>query len=451
MNQETKVGLFLIIALSIIAASAVMLGGINIFSRRAKYFADFVDVEALPPKAAVKISGVEVGKVLGVDLIDQKARVTLGIKPGTKLYGNAIARIGSTGIIGTRFVELETGTPDNPLMEPGSVIQAEDGVGLSDVMKRVSTLFEDDDEYGDASMNLKATLYNIRVITDALKVAMGDRPEDLTAIVSNIKALTQSARTFTKDLAEITQERKEDVKVALGKFRDISDKLDNLLGRIEKGEGTIGALMSDEETANNVKSAVASIKDTAASAKKVLGRFTLIDTYWNYRFRYDTRDEEGRSDAGVTIVPRPGKFYAVGVSNIGAPISNEKHLVHERKNRITAVMGADWGPFTGYAGAIRSDGGVGLNFRPLWWSKEWNRRLELTAEASDFSRERVVKGRRIEGTVYNVGGRVALTRWLWVGARGEDLGERGAFMGYTNIVFRDEDLAYLLGFASFAR
>jgi hypothetical protein len=46
---------------------------------------------------------------------------------------------------------------------------------------------------------------------------------------------------------------------------------------------------------------------------------------------------------------------------------------------------------------------------------------------------------------------MAITRWLWVGVRAEDILERPAIMGYTNIVFRDEDLAYLLGFASVAR
>jgi hypothetical protein len=209
--------------------------------------------------------------------------------------------------------------------------------------------------------------------------------------------------------------------------------------------------VSDDKAGKDVKEAVASIKDTANSAKKVLGRFTQINVYWNYRYRYDFRDEESKSDIGLTFVPRPGKFYGFGVTNLGRVPTDEKHTVYERKNRITAVLGKDYGPITGYAGAIRSSGGVGVNVRPLVWLPKWYRRFELNSEISDFSREDVVRGRKLERPLLSAGAHIALNRWLWIGARGEDLLERGRFLAYTNIVFRDEDLAYFFGFASLAR
>ena len=73
------------------------------------------------------------------------------------------------------------------------------------------------------------------------------------------------------------------------------------------------------------------------------------------------------------------------------------------------------------------------------------------ADASDFTRERVVQGEELEDALVNVGANVAVTRWLWLGARWRDVMERSAFEAYANIIFRDEDLSYLFGFASFAR
>lgn len=451
MNQETKVGLFVLVALAVIMASAVMLGGVNIFSRHKKFYSEFDDVQALPPKATVKISGVEVGKVLKVELVNNRARVTLGVDPEISIYEDAVARIGSSGIIGTRFVEIIPGSADKKLLEPGSVIEGLGGSGLGAMVEQLSAVFQPDEEFGDPIKNVKALLYNLRTVSDSFREAMGDRPQDIKTIVANIKALTESTKIFTQDLADITQSRKEDVKSALAKFKSITDRLDAILAKVESGDGTIGTLVNDEQTATNVKEAVASIKETAKSAKNFLGRFSEIRTFWNYRYRYDARDDEGKSDIGVKIVPREGKFYAVGVSHVGEPITDEKRLEFERKNRITGVMGADWGPFTGYAGAIRSDGGAGLDFRPLWWNKDWGKRVTLTAEASDFERDRTVKGQRLEGPVVSVGGHIAITPWLLVGARGEDIMERGAFMSYTNIVFEDKDLAYLLGFVGLAR
>lgn len=451
MTAETKVGFFLIAALSVLLASAVFLGDMNILGRRAHYAVDFEDAEALPPKAAVKISGVEIGKVSKVELIDGRARVKIAIDPSIELYDDAHARIGSTGIIGTRFVDLEPGTPSANLLTRGSVIQGQSGAGLNEVMKKVATLFDDEEEYGEASDNFKAILFNIRKVTDSLNTAMGDNPQDIKEIVHNIKDFSESAKIFGQDLREITQGRKEDIKVALAKFRSVTEKLDAILGKIERGEGTIGALVSDEKTATEVKEAVTSLSSTAQSANSVFGRFTKLRTYWNYRLRYDARDDEAKSDAGVTIVPRKGKFYAFGVTNIGQVPSNEKYLYSERKNRITAVLGGDYGPFTGYGGAIRSRGGVGLNFRPLWKFKKVGRRFELNAETYDFDRDKVVRGEHLKGPNLDAGGHIALTRWLWVGARGEDLLERPAFVSYANLIIGDEDLAYLLGFIGLAR
>ena len=54
MNQETKVGLFLLMAMGVVLPSILFIGNIKIFRRTSPFYIDFVDVEALPPKAAVK-------------------------------------------------------------------------------------------------------------------------------------------------------------------------------------------------------------------------------------------------------------------------------------------------------------------------------------------------------------------------------------------------------------
>ncbi len=451
MNQETKVGMFLLVAIAAILAAIIFLGDIHLFERRHRFRIDFDNVEALPPKAAVKISGVEVGKVLRVSLVDHHARVLIAIDPSIALYENATARIGSTGIIGTRFVELKTGTSDMPELPKGSIIKGVGSAGMEQMMDKLSSLFEDDPKYGNAADNLKATISNFRNITDSLNSALADRGKDLESILVNVKEMAESAKVFAADLEDITQSRKEDIKVALAKFRDISERLDAIMVKIQKGEGTIGTLVSDEKTAADVKSAVASIRETADSAKEVLGRVTRINSYWNYRYRYDYRDKESRSDAGVTFVPRPGKFYAVGVTNIGERPDREKETQYERKNRITAVLGGELGPLTGYAGAIRSAGGVGGSFRPLWKSPKWGRRFEFQTEVSDFSRDRVVNGEVLDKPVWSAGAHLALTRWLWVGVRQEDMLEHSAFQTYANVILLDRDFAYLLGLSALAR
>lgn len=451
MNTETKVGLFLMAALGAVLTSILTLGNVQFFNRNHRYYVDFTNVDALPPKAAVKVAGVEIGKVRRVALVDGRARVTIDVDPKVSLYADAIARVGSTGIIGTKFVELTPGTPQAALLESGSTIRGENGGSLNEMVSKLSGLFDTDAKNGNAVDNLKETIANIRNVSRALNIAMGNHAQDMEEIVLNVRDLTSSLKVFSAHLEEVSTHSKDDLKVAIEKFRGVGEKLDALLAKITRGEGTIGALMSDEKTEKEVKEAVTSIKDTAASAKKVLGRFTNINVYWNGRYRYDFKDHEGKVDVGIKFVPRPGKFYAFGVSHVGEPIDDEKHRAFERKNRIDATLGKDYGPFTGYVGAIRSRGGAGLNFRPFFNLPALSRRFELTTDISDFSRDRVVQGRHLDRAFLNAGAHLAITKWLWFGARAEDLLERTAFMAYTNVVFRDEDLSYLFGFLSFAR
>jgi phospholipid/cholesterol/gamma-HCH transport system substrate-binding protein len=451
MTKETKVGLFLIGALALISVSIVFLGKIKLFHHTKVYYLDFATIEALPPKGAVKVAGVEIGVVSKVELIKGRARVTIKIDPELQLYANARVRIGSTGFIGTRFVELEPGSEPAPPLPEGSKITGESATSLNDMIARLSSLFSEDEKYGSAVGNMKATLAHIRHVSEALDKALGQRDKELEEIVLNIRDLTQHAKVFAKDLEEVSTERKEDIKLALAKFKDVSVKLDDILEKINSGEGTLGALINDKKTASDVKEAIASVKDTAAGAKRVIGRFTMVNVFWDYRLRYDMRDSEYRSDVGITFSPRAGKYYSVGVTNIGERPSDENHTAYEKKNRILATMGADYGPFTGYAGAIRSDGGFGLNFRPLWKFKKWERRLELNSEVTDFKRDRVVNGQVLNKAWLAGGVHFALVRWFWVGVRCEDILERPAWQAYANVVFRDDDFAYLLGLASVAR
>ncbi len=451
MNQETKVGLFFLLSLAAILGGILFLGDVQLFSHRHSYFVEFDDVQALPPKAAVKISGVEVGKVKSIQLVAGRARVEIGVEPGILIYQNGTASIGSTGIIGTRFVDIRPGTPESPLLESGSIIQGLKGSTLNNTMDSIAALFEDDEKYGNIVENLKATVSNIRRISESLNVALGNHSQDLEQIVLNVRDLTENTKVFTNVLAELGTEKKMDLKVTIEKLRGITTKLDDVMERITAGKGTIGALVTDEETAKNMKSAVASIKETAGSASQVFGRFTKFKFYWDYRYRYDFRDKESRSDGNITIAPRLDKFYTIGATNIGDPIADESHQAYERKNRINAYMGGTWGAFTGYAGAIRSAGGVGFSVKPLWKIKPLQDLVRLTGEVTDFSRDRVVKGNRIKGAWVAVGAEVSPIHWLRVGVRNEDILERPAVLGYANVLISDDDIAYLLGLATLGK
>jgi phospholipid/cholesterol/gamma-HCH transport system substrate-binding protein len=451
LNQETKVGVFTMAGLALFAASVLILGDVTIKQRYPLHIY-FEDAEGLPDKGPVKVAGVEVGLVEGKVLDGQRAKVTVRMNKGVRVHADARATIASTGLIGSKYLELALGGPEAPVLEPGDTLVGEPSVSFDDIMKKAGEFFRDDPEHGSPSENARETLANLRNISKALNAALGQQQRELVEIVQNVRSLTGHVDNISRNLDEVLEGQRGDLETLLAKSRSISERLDDLLARIQRGEGTVGKLMSDKEMGEDLKETVSSVKAAAKEAKSILGRIALIETYWDYRQRYDFEDEQWRADVGLRIVPRKGKFYFLQGNNLGTRQDrNDPANDFEKKNTLTAVMGRDFGPVTLYGGVIRSAGGAGVRVRPLPWAP-WQRRLELEAEAYDFPRDEVVRGVELDKPVYNAGARVLVKDpWLWVGGQVEDIAERQNFNANMNITFKDEDIAYLLGLVGLAR
>jgi phospholipid/cholesterol/gamma-HCH transport system substrate-binding protein len=321
------------------------------------------------------------------------------------------------------------------------------------MMKKLSDLFKEDPVHGSVGDNMRVTMANLKRITDSLNAALGNQEEALTETVANMRDISQNIRRISANLDEIIGDHKGDIRTALEKIRSISERLDSLLAKVQSGEGTMGKLISDEQMGEDLKATFTDVRQAAKEAQAILGRIALIDVYWDYRHRYDFEDERNRIDLGLRIVPRKGKYYFVQGNNLGARRDRrDPGNDIERRNTVTAVMGHDFGPLTLYGGVIRSAGGAGLRFRPLFMSEKWNRRFELEGEAYNFTRDEVVQGIAMEGPIYNAGARFLIDDpWLWLGAQVEDIKERKNLNANVNITFKDEDIAYLLGFVGLAR
>ena len=88
MNNKIKLGIFVLAGLAAILVSLVAVGS---FSLNKKYtvYVLFDNASGLTKKAKVKIAGVEIGVLRGIDLWDTKARLRLAIRDDVKLYQDA--------------------------------------------------------------------------------------------------------------------------------------------------------------------------------------------------------------------------------------------------------------------------------------------------------------------------------------------------------------------------
>ncbi len=450
MSPETKLGLFIFGGLIILLISIIFLGDIHL-QKGYKIKILFDDIAGLPEKALVKISGVEVGRVSEIELKGRKAEVIAWIEHNIKIHRDCKARIIPTGIIGTKYLEMTLGSEDEPLLRDGDVISGIEPISYDEVINKlmagVDKLGKTIESFGmeeGFGKDLKATISNIKEISQKINLALGPE-EELRDTVKNIGEFSDNVRKLAKNLNQVVEENRDNLKKTLDGLSTISEDLkealnsiSNVAKKIEEGEGVLGKLITDKEMAEDLKDSFENVKKASHEAERVLTRISGFTTAWDYQLHYNTDDEKFRNDFGLKIMPKPDKFYYFAANNIAEKDGQDYDEGDQKINSFTAQIGKSFGPLTLYGGLIRSSGGVGVGFRPF--GKEW---FELFTEAFRFDR-------KVDGDSkawVNAGGKFKVTKWLYLKANAEDILETQSFNTTLNLSIEDEDLAYLLGLA----
>lgn len=452
VSIETKVGLFTLSGAVLFAFGILTLGDVQFHGTYPLYI-HFDNAEGLPEKGPVKVAGVEVGKVESIGLEGQRARVKVRLRKSIAVHQGARAHVSTTGLIGSKYLGLTLGDPGAPVLLPGEEVEGVPSLSFDEVMGKLAEFLKDDPRHGSVTGNLRETVANFKKVSQALADSLGEQRAEITDIVRNIRELSANANRVALDLSEITGERKQDIKVALANFRSISERLERITERVEKGQGMLGRLVNDQEMGKSLDQTMVNVNKATKDMSGFMGRIAAIQLYWDYRQRLDLEDGRWHPDVGLYMHPRDKKYYYLGGNNLGAKQDrDESGSDLERRNTLTAVMGHEFGPLTLYGGVIRSAGGAGVKVRPLPPSTGWNRRLELEGEIYDIGRSETVQGNTFDQPVINLGARVkAIDPWLWLGAQVEDVVERKNVVVNANLMFRDEDLAFLLGLIGLAR
>ncbi|MBO4521548.1 MAG: MCE family protein [Alphaproteobacteria bacterium] len=86
----------------------------------------------------VRISGIKVGSVVGLDLTpDYTAKVTLSIRDGVKLPDDSTAIVASDGLMGGTFVRVDPGKSKMFLKSGDRISKVKDFRSLEDIVSEV--------------------------------------------------------------------------------------------------------------------------------------------------------------------------------------------------------------------------------------------------------------------------------------------------------------------------
>ena len=134
---ETKLGVF--VALAVIAAVLILetIGGFEQFERGKRIYSLFNNVQDLKKGDRVKMAGVEIGRVQEIKLTNNQVRVTMKLRADAEVKTDSIATVKFTGLMGQNFVSVEFGSPGSPVAEDDAYLKTTEQPDLSAIMQKI--------------------------------------------------------------------------------------------------------------------------------------------------------------------------------------------------------------------------------------------------------------------------------------------------------------------------
>ncbi len=436
MKKEFLVGLFLFLGLIVFCILVFVIKDIKL-EKGYRLNIYFDDVGNLMERAWVRMRGVKIGRVEKIEIENNKAKVVVWIDSKVKLYKTAKAKISSTGVLGVKYIEIVQGEVVNEFLKNGdNVYNTESIVSIDDAiseginsLRKFGDMLSNLSKGKDLGVKIESIISNLEEITEKINISVNEK--QLSQAIKNIQ-------TAGENLTEFLNDTKREVKSAVLTLKDVSEKLDRIVENVNSTQTIAGQIISDKESGKKVAEAISSLKLVVEKADKTLNRINMFTTYWDYRFRYDTKNEISKSDVGLEIYPKDTKFYYLAVNNI----SSDEQVVSEKYNTLSIGIGGNfYDKFTLYGGLIRSYGGFGIKFFPLGYKSKL---LEIGAETYNFSKTR--SSPQIDFDL-----KFRLAKWLYLGARYEDVAVSEVLNTSLNVRFEDEDIAYLLGLIGLTR
>lgn len=226
--REIRVGLLVVAGLVSLGTMVFLVSEKQeMFSLKNRYYVELETVSGLDVGSPVQLNGVTVGSVKEIDLPRNVDATVLTVWLSVnRLYEarireDSIARIKTIGLLGDKFVEISSGTAGADLIPDRGRIPA---APATDVDKLLAA-------GGDAAGNVVAISYSLRTILE--------RMEEGEGILGQL----------TVESDQVTRGKQATL--------DLLESVAALAGRVESGEGTVGALLNSDDLANSLEEAAA--------------------------------------------------------------------------------------------------------------------------------------------------------------------------------------------------
>ena len=207
MNKEKgftwKLGMFVSIGLVVFILAIYLIGREqNLFGSTFSLQSRFKTVSGLKVGNNVRFSGINVGTVEAIDLVtDSSVIVKVRINEDVRKFikTDALASIGSDGLMGDKVLTISPGTSSNKVVQDNAMIASAKAIEMEQIMKSIQKTV---DNAGVITKELAEFSRKMNNDNGALSKVLTDEEfgSSLKNTMTNLEASTENFSQFTKNM-----------------------------------------------------------------------------------------------------------------------------------------------------------------------------------------------------------------------------------------------------------
>ena len=267
--------------------------------QRVEYSVKLTDAAGIVPNNAVKIAGVEVGKVQSVGVDGSLAKLVLRVDENVQIFQNGQVMVRAKSLLGEKYIQIDPGDASVPrLAIGGEIVQSRSTFEMDELLNALEPVVGSDEPL---SARLVPILRRVESLLEKL-----DSPQFQHALekdVDHARGIVTDVAVLTTSLRTIVEGREAEISRALSNMTQLASdpRWEKILGRVDRMTqameaalpemiaSTRGAVRAGQSVANRADAALSpetfaalqrTVQDMAATtqqARRLTERLSELD------------------------------------------------------------------------------------------------------------------------------------------------------------------------------
>lgn len=288
-RREVHVGLFVVIGVLAVLTALFALTDPGTFRGRYHVYTVVQDAEGIRKGDPVRMKGVNVGRIRDFVIQREGVRVSMELEKEYSIPADSRVAIISGGLLQSMVAEVQPGESERRIA---------DGALLPHVQEQTLT-----DQAAEITSNADSVLIAAQSLLSRQNVdAVGNSAQELQGLLRQLTLLATEQRTQLSQLTRSLQASAEGIQgaatrpelaraiartdsltmkldAATGSLQQAGASLAGLTARMERGEGSLGKLMQDDQLYDNLNAAVTSMNQLTTDIRENPRRYINVSVF----------------------------------------------------------------------------------------------------------------------------------------------------------------------------